>query len=185
MKALAVALVALLTGTGVVAAQEIEDGSSSGWIVGASVGGGSGPTPVALAEGSVGIVPVAGLALRLSIGGWTSFGVACNQQWPDSYACDSAGWSGRIGVEASPVRLGFLVPFIEVDGGLHSRSGPSSRWTHEPVVGAGIGTRFEVGRRWSVRIHSRYSWIFDEAYEELMGENLRLTAFTVGVEYRP
>lgn len=146
-------------------------------------GVGSGPSPSA-AWGLNAEVPLHDLlALTAEFSQWDSgLGVACSQSWPESYECSVGGWAVLGGLNVRPGRIGRVEPFGEILGGRYSREqqGTAHRST---TLGLGLGADIRLFSNLSLRAGGRYMRPFDDAYAELMGEDLSYTMGTVGLQY--
>lgn len=169
----------------VLEAQAQPEGLRKGTLVGASVGGGGGPSSVAMAGAFLTFVPRSGFGLEASLEGWHSFAAACIQSFPESYACDASGWSLRIGVSISPYSLGPFQPYLGVSGGPHARNGPLDETTYAGLLTGEVGGRLSLGDEWALRVGFRESRVYDDEYEDLMNEKLRLSLVTLGLDFRP
>ncbi|NIP81577.1 MAG: hypothetical protein GWN79_16745, partial [Actinobacteria bacterium] len=58
------------------------------------------------------------------------------------------------------------------------------RWTPNPALAAGLGALIPLGTAWAARIEGRYTWIADREYSDLLGEELRVGALRLGLDYR-
>lgn len=180
---ISLAAISVVTVQGI-AAQQIA-GLEREVVLGGALGTGSGPSPVSFVSASIAVAPLSGWAVEGTVDTWSGgFGVACTQSFPESYACDASGWSGRVGLVVFPVRIHRVFPYGEVGGGIHVRRGPVQQRTESPMGALAVGVRALLGSRMAARAELEHQWVLDEPYEDLMGEDLRLLVFSLGLDLR-
>ncbi len=167
-------------------AQVTPDRMEPGLTIGGFVGGGSGPTPTAVAGLDVLWPGGRTIATRLTLDWWDAgVGTACAQQWPDSYRCSVGGFGARFGLRAQRRLWGPVAAIAELGAGMHRREDLADDVVWSSAYDGGLGATVRLGARWAARIAVRHMRAADERYETLMGEALRWTAFVVGVEWAP
>ena len=105
----------------------------------------------------------------------TSGFVSCDDAWPGSYDCSMTGHSVLLGAEVESQRDSGMRPYVDLGlGAFFRRGGPeASRVSFAPA--AGFGVRFSAKGIVSWKLFLRRSWMFDEAYADLMGKGLGLS----------
>ena len=152
---------------------------------GALVGIGTNPAP----RGVLGVhllTPVLGPVLgMLDYSFVSSAFVSCNDSWPESYECAFKGHSVLLGAEVELGRDSWTQPFLDLGLGAFFRRGGSSENRRSFTSAAGAGVRFSPGGTFSWKILARHSWMFDDGYADLMGEDLRFSFVALELEVHP
>ena len=102
----------------------------------------------------------------------TSGFISCDDSWPESYECTLKGHSVQLGMEFGLVPDSWAEPFFDVGLGIFSSEGgpAEGRTSFTPAIGGGIRFSPAGAVSWSVRV--RRSWMFDDGYSNLTGEDL-------------
>ena len=160
-----------------------ESSSDVSW--GGFVGIGDGPAPRAVLGVHL-LTPLLGpVSGRVDYSFMTSAFVSCDDSWPGSYECSLKGHSVFLGAEIQGKRVSWIQPFLDVGvGGFFRSGGPSAgRTSFAPAVGG--GARFSPGGAVSWKLLARRTWMFDDEYGDLMGEDLRFWFLAWEMEIHP
>jgi len=154
--------------------------------VGAYFGLGNGPSPSGMA-GIRFMRSVSNSALGFVDYTFLTGGVAaaCSDSWPDSYSCSIQGHSFLLGSEIEFSRESWAHPFVHLAlGGFRRSQGPTEgRTSLTPVIGGGV--RLSPGGAVSWKLFARRHWMFDQAYADLMEEDLRFWFLGLEMELHP
>ena len=154
-----------------------------GW--GGFVGIGNGPAPRAVLGVHL-LTPIFGpVSGRVDYSFMTSAFGSCDDSWPGSYECSMTGHSVFLGAELQSRRDSWIQPFLDAGvGGFFRSGGPSTdRTSFAPAFGG--GARFSPGGVVSWKLLVRRTWMFDDGYGGLMGEDLRFSFLAWEMEIHP
>ena len=152
---------------------------------GGFVGIGNGPAPRAVL-GVHFLTPILGpFSGRVDYSYLTSAFVSCDDSWPGSYECSMKGHSAFLGGEVGGKRDSWVQPFLDFGVGVFfRRGGPvTGRTSFAPEVGGGV--RFSPSGVVSWSLLFRPTWMFDDEYGDLMGEDLRFSFLAWEMEIHP
>ena len=116
------------------------------------------------------------LSLQVEYARRTSSLAACTDSWPQSYQCSLRGQSLLAGVRLQhTLSDAGLAPYAALSGGAVRRHRNALDEHVAPAVAFGAGIRMPVWRDWAIQVGGQRTWVIDEDYESLMGEDLRYT----------
>jgi hypothetical protein len=159
-------------------------------------GAGSGEQLRAGAFGAIGFRPsgasAVGVQLVRPVHSWMAIGVEvsrwasgtfgeCHAMLPSS--CEARGLAALGGATAAFGGLGRVAPYVELQAGGFLRSGIPIEQSWCGAVAVGAGGEWPLSRDWEATGGVRFLRVFDDGYEDLVGERLRYGVVQVGIRY--
>jgi hypothetical protein len=167
------------------AAQTPDAPSRPALTIGAFAGLGSGPVDAASWGLAVTSPSWRRLDLRAEYSGWGNGlgGIMCPQSIPESHRCSVSGRAFLVGLGASLPIVHRVAIFAEATSGRFTRNWLGDDKVTSPALSLEAGARIHLVRGLAARLGGRSLHVYDSGYRTLLGEKLRYTMGTFGLEY--